>query len=123
MIRNNNYAVTPTRGPLEILPVLPKGVVHEPEEKLSCFETTESDHNSVMETDIPYFMTVRMIRINNYAVTPPRGLFEILLVLAKRVVHEPEEKLSIFGTIESDHKFGHGDCYTILCNHKNDSDQ
>ena len=76
-----------------------------------------------METAIPYFMTIRMIRINNYALTPPRGLFEILTVLTKGVVHEPEEKLSIFGTTESDHKFGHGDCCTILYDHKNNSDQ
>ena len=76
-----------------------------------------------METAIPYFMTIRMIRINNYAVTPPRGLFKILLVLPKGVVHESEEKLSIFGTTESDHKFGHGDCYTIFYDHKNHSDQ
>ena len=76
-----------------------------------------------METSIPYFMTIRMIRINNYAVTPPRGQFEILPVLPKGVVHEPEEKLSIFETTESDHKFGHGDCYTILHDHNNDSDQ
>ena len=76
-----------------------------------------------METAIPYYMTIIMIRINNYAVTPPRGLFEIIPVLPEGVVHEPEEKLSIFGTTESDHKFGHGDCYTILYDHKNDSDQ
>ena len=62
-----------------------------------------------METAIPYFMTIRMIRINNYVVTPPRGPFEILHVLPKGVVHEAKEKLSIFGTTESDHKFGHGD--------------
>ena len=68
-------------------------------------------------------MTIRMIRINNYAVTPPRGPFEILPVLPKGVVQEPEEKLSIFGTTESDHKFGHGDCYTILYDHNNDSNQ
>ena len=74
-----------------------------------------------METSIPYYITIRTIRINNYAVTPPRGLFEILPVLQK--VHELEEKLSIFGTTESDHKFGHGDCYTILYDHKNDSNQ
>ena len=76
-----------------------------------------------METSIPYFMTIRMIRINNYAVTPPRGPFEILPVLTKGVIHEPEEKLSIFGITESDHKFGHRDCYTIFYDHKNDSDQ
>ena len=76
-----------------------------------------------METAIPYYMTIRMIRINNYAVTLPRGPFEILLVLPKGVVREPEEKLSIFTTIESYHKFGHGDCYTILYDHNNDSDQ
>ena len=76
-----------------------------------------------METAIPYYMTIRMIRINNYAVTPPRGMFEIFPVFPKGVVHEPEEKLSIFGTTESDYKFGHGDCYTILYNHKNDSDK
>ena len=64
-----------------------------------------------------------MIRINNYALTPPRGLFEILQVLPKGVVYEPEEKLSIFGTTESDHKFGHGDCYTIFYDYKNNSDQ
>ena len=68
-------------------------------------------------------MTIRMIRINNYAVTPPRGPFEILPVLAKGVVQEPEEKLSNFGTTLSDHKFGHGDSYTILYDHNNDSDQ
>ena len=68
-------------------------------------------------------MTIRMFRINNYAVTPPRGLFEILPVLPKGVVHEPEEKLSIFGTTASDHKFGHGDCHTKFYYHKNDSDQ
>ena len=98
MIRINNYDVTPPRGPFENLPVLPKGVVHEPEEKVSIFGTTESDHKSVMETTIPYFMTIRMIRINNYAVTPPRGPFEILPVLPNGVVHEPEEKLSIIRT-------------------------
>ena len=76
-----------------------------------------------METAIPYFMAIRMIWINNYAVMPPRGPFEILAVLPKGVVHEPEETLSIFGTTESDHKFGQGDCYTILYDHKNDSDQ
>ena len=43
--------------------------------------------------------------------------------IAKRVVHEPEEKLCIFGTTESNHKFGRGDCYTILYDHNNDSDQ
>ena len=79
--------------------------------------------NSVMETAIPYYMTIRMIRINNYAVTPRRGPIEILPVLQKGVVHEPDEKLIIFGTIESDHKFGHGDFYTILYDHKDDSDQ
>ena len=76
-----------------------------------------------METAIPYYMTIRMIRINNYVVTPPRDPFKILPVLPKGVVHEPEEKLSIFGTTESDHKLGHGDCYTILYDHKNHSDQ
>ena len=76
-----------------------------------------------METAIPYFMTKRMIRINNYAVTPPRGPFEILQVLPKEVVHEPEEKLSIFGTTKSDHKFVHGDYHTIFYDYKNDSDQ
>ena len=76
-----------------------------------------------METSIPYFITIRMIRINNYAVTPPRGPFEILLVLPKGVVHESEEKLSIFETTESDHKFGLGDCHTIFYDHKNDLDQ
>ena len=64
-----------------------------------------------------------MIRINNYAVTPPRGPFEIMPVLQKGVVHEPEEKLSIFGTTESDHKFGLEDCHIIFYDHKNDSDQ
>ena len=58
-----------------------------------------------MEIAIPYFMTIRMIRINNYAVTPPRGLFEVLLILTKGVVHKPEEKLSIFGNTESDHNW------------------
>ena len=76
-----------------------------------------------METAIPYYMTIVMIRINNYAVTPPRDPFEILPVLPKGVVHEPEEKLSILETTESDHKFGHGDCYTILYEHNNDSDK
>ena len=76
-----------------------------------------------METAIPYFMTIRMIWINNYALTPPHGLYEILPVLPKGVVHEQEEKLSIFETSESDHKFGHGDCHTIFYDHKNDSDQ
>ena len=76
-----------------------------------------------METGIPYFMTIIMIWINNYAVTPPRGSFKILPVLPKGVVHEPMEKLSIFGTTESDHKFDHGECYTIFYDHKNDSDQ
>ena len=76
-----------------------------------------------METVIPYIMTIRMIQVNNYVVTPPLGPFKILPVLPKGVVHEPEEKLSIFGTTESDHKFGHGVCYTILYDHKNDSDQ
>ena len=76
-----------------------------------------------METAISEYMTIRMIRINNYVVTPPRGPFKILPVLQKGVVHEPEEKLSIFGTTESVHKFGHGDYYTILYDHKNDSDQ
>ena len=71
-----------------------------------------------METAIPYYMTIRMIQINSYAVTPPRDPFEILPVLPKGVVHEPEEKLSIFETTESDHKFDHGDCYTILYDHK-----
>ena len=68
-------------------------------------------------------MTIRMIRFNNYAVTSPRGPFEILPVLPEGVVHEPEEKLIIFGTTESDHKFGLGDCHTIFYYHKNDSDQ
>ena len=73
-----------------------------------------------METAIPYYMTIRKIRINNYAITTPRAPFEILPVLQKGVVHEPEEKLSIFRTTESDHKFGHGDCDTIFYDHKND---
>ena len=68
-------------------------------------------------------MTIRMIRNNNYVLTPHRGLFEILPVLPKGVVDEPEEKLTIFGTTESYYKFDHGDCYTILYDHKNDSDQ
>ena len=76
-----------------------------------------------METAKPYFMTIKMIRINNYAVTPPRGSFELLPVLPKGVVHEPEEKMSIFLTTESNHKFGHGDCYTIFYDHKNDPNQ
>ena len=76
-----------------------------------------------METALPYYITIRMIRINNYVVTPPRGSFKILPVFPKGVVHEPEEKLSIFGTTESDHKFGHGDWYTILYDYNNDSDQ
>ena len=41
--------------------------------------------NSVMETAIPYYVTIRMIRINNYAVTTPRGLFEIFPVFLKGV--------------------------------------
>ena len=76
-----------------------------------------------METAIPYYMTIGMIRINNYAITPPCGPFEILAVFPKWVVHELEEKLSIFGTTELDHKFGHGDCYIRIYDHKNDSDQ
>ena len=76
-----------------------------------------------METAIPYFMTIRMIRINNYAVPTARGPLEILPVLPKGVVHEPEGKLGIFETTESDDKFGHGDCHTIFYDHKNDSDQ
>ena len=79
--------------------------------------------NSVMETTIPYYMTIRMIRINNYAVMPHRDSFEILPGLPKGVIHQPEEKLSIFGTTESDHKFGHGDSHTIFYDDKNDSDQ
>ena len=75
-----------------------------------------------METAIPYYMTIRMIWINNYAVTPPHGSFKILPVLQKWVVHELEEKLSIFGTTESDHEFDHGDCHTIFYDHKNDLD-
>ena len=75
-----------------------------------------------MDTTIPYFMTIRMIQINNYALTPPRGLFEIFAVFPKGVVYEPKEKLRIFETTESDHKFGHGDCHTIFYDHKNDSD-
>ena len=122
MIRIINYALKPPRGMFEILQVLPKGVVHELEEKLSIFGTTESDHKFSMKTAIPYFMTIRMIQIINYALTPPRGMFEILQVLPKGVVHELEEKLSIYET-ESDHKFGHGDCHTIFYDHKNDSDQ
>ena len=43
--------------------------------------------------------------------------------IAKGVLHEPEETLSIFGTTESDHKFGHGDCLTLFYDHENDSDQ
>ena len=39
--------------------------------------------NSVMEIAIPYFLTIRMIRINNYVVTPPRGPFEIFASVAK----------------------------------------
>ena len=62
-----------------------------------------------------------MIRINNYAITPPHGSFEVLLVFPKGVVHELVEKLSIFGTTESDHKFSHGDVHTIFYDHKNDS--
>ena len=76
-----------------------------------------------METAIPYFMTIIIIRINKYVVTSPRGPFKILPVLTKRVVHEPEEKLSIFGTTESDQKFGNRDCYTILYEQNNDLDQ
>ena len=64
-----------------------------------------------------------MFRINNFAITPPRAPFKILSVLPKGVVHEPEEKLSIFGTTESDHKFGYGDFHIIFYDHKNDSDQ
>ena len=76
-----------------------------------------------METAMPYYITIRMIRINNYVVTPPRGPFKFKPVLPKGVVHEPKEKLSIFGTTESDHNFGHGDFQTIFYDHKNDSDQ
>ena len=76
-----------------------------------------------METAIPYFVTLRKIRVNNYALTPPRGLFEIFAVLPKGVVYEPEEKLSIFVTTESDHKFGRGDCHTIFYDFMNDLDQ
>ena len=76
-----------------------------------------------METAIPYFMTIIMIRINKYAVMPPRGPFEILTVLPKGVVHKPEEKIEYFGTTESDHKFGHEDCQTTFYDNKNDSDQ
>ena len=76
-----------------------------------------------METAIPYFVTLRKIRVNNYALTPPRGLFEIFALLPKGVVYEPEEKLNIFGTTESDHKFGHGDCHTIFCDLMKDSGQ
>ena len=90
-IRINNYAVTTPRGPFEILLVLPKGVVHKPEENLVFLEPLNRIINSVMETAIPYYMTIIMIRINNYTVTPPRGPFEILLVLPKGVVHEPEK--------------------------------
>ena len=68
-------------------------------------------------------MTIIMIWINNYAVTPPRFPFKILPVLPKGVAYEAEEKLSIFGTTKSDHKFGHGDFHTIFYDHKNDSDQ
>ena len=49
-----------------------------------------------METAILYIMTITMILINNYALTPPRGMFEILPVLPKGVVHEPEGKVGIF---------------------------
>ena len=63
-----------------------------------------------------------MIRIISYALTPTRGMFEILQVLPNGVVHEPEEKKSIFVTTESEHKFGHGDCHTIFYDHKNDLD-
>ena len=76
-----------------------------------------------MESAIPYFVTLKKILISNYALPPPRGLFKILPVLPKGVVHEPEEKLSIFGTTKSDHKFGHEDCHTIFYDHNNDSDQ
>ena len=76
-----------------------------------------------METAIPYFMTIRMIWINNYSLTPLRGLFEILTGLTKGGTTRAGGKLSIFGTTESYHKFGHGDCYTILYDHNNDSDQ
>ena len=48
---------------------------------------------------------------------------KFLPVLLKEVAYELEEKLSIFGTTESDHKFGNGDCHTIFYDHKNDSDQ
>ena len=75
-----------------------------------------------MEASIQYFMTIRMIRINNYAVTQPRGLFKILLVLPKGVVHEPKEILSIVESTKSDHKFGHGECHTIFFDRKNDSE-
>ena len=76
-----------------------------------------------METAIPYFMTIRLIGNNNYAVTTLSGPIEILPVVPKGVVHEPEEKLSIFVTTKSDHKFGHRDSYTIFYDNKNDSDQ
>ena len=78
-----------------------------------------------METAIPYFMTIRMIRINNYAVTPPRGMFEIFPVLPKGVGStRAGGKTEYFcGTTETDHKFGHGDCHTIFYDHKNDSYQ
>ena len=123
MVRINNYAVTPPRGPFEILAELPKGVVHQPEEKLRILEPLNRIINSAKKTAIPYFITIRMIQINNYAVTSPRFPFEILPVLPNRVVHEPKEKLSIFGTTESDHKFGHEDFHTIFYDLKNDSDQ
>ena len=76
-----------------------------------------------MDTAIPFYMTIIMIWINNYAVTPPRGPFEIFPVLPKGVAHDPEEKLSIFGTPESDHKFGHGNSHTVFYNPKKESDQ
>ena len=120
MIRIINYAVTPPRGPFEILQVLPKGVVHEPEENRVFLEPLNRIINSVMETSIPYFMTIRIIRIINYAVTPPRGPFKTFPVLPKGVVHVPVEKLSIFGTTKSDHKVGHGDFHTIFYYNKND---
>ena len=79
--------------------------------------------NSVMETAILYFMTIRMIRINNYALTRTPWPVRNFASIDKGSSSKPEEKLSNFETNESDHKFGHGDYHTIFYNHKNDLDQ
>ena len=63
-----------------------------------------------------------MIRINKYAVTPPRGPFEIFASIAKNGSTQAGGKTEYFWTTESDHKFGHGDYHTIFYDHKKDSD-